>query len=82
MNGPKKAIGLSFATFLLSAGMSPHRQTLPAEYGHGRTETNSPGYGAVPYQLHFAEEESPALLLLWTIEKAQWKVVAWAVEVP
>jgi hypothetical protein len=33
-------------------------------------------------QLKFAEEESPALLLLWTREKDQWKVVAWAVEVP
>jgi len=28
------------------------------------------------------EEESPALLLLWTKEKAQSRVVAWAVEVP
>jgi hypothetical protein len=33
-------------------------------------------------QLKFAEEESPALLLLWTKEKDQWKVIAWAVEVP
>ena len=33
-------------------------------------------------QLKFAEEESPALLLLWTKEKDRWKVVAWAVEVP
>jgi hypothetical protein len=33
-------------------------------------------------QLKFAEEESPALLLLWTREKDQWKIVAWAVEVP
>jgi hypothetical protein len=33
-------------------------------------------------QLRFAEEESPALLLLWTRETDQWKIVAWAVEVP
>src|SRR5215469_4304919 len=33
-------------------------------------------------RLNYGEEESPALLLLWTREKAQWKVVAWAVEVP
>jgi hypothetical protein len=33
-------------------------------------------------RLKFAEEESPALLLLWTRERDQWKVVAWAVEVP
>jgi hypothetical protein len=33
-------------------------------------------------RLNFAEEESPALLLLWTKDKNQWKVVAWAVEVP
>ena len=33
-------------------------------------------------RLNFGEEQSPALLLLWTKEKAGWKVVAWAVEVP
>jgi len=33
-------------------------------------------------RLNYGEEESPALLLLWTKEKDQWKVVAWAVEVP
>jgi hypothetical protein len=33
-------------------------------------------------RLNYGEEESPALLLLWTREKDQWKVVAWAVEVP
>jgi hypothetical protein len=33
-------------------------------------------------RLIFAEEESPALLLLWTREKEMWKIVAWAVEVP
>ena len=33
-------------------------------------------------QLNYGEEESPALLLLWTKEGAGWKVVAWAVELP
>jgi len=33
-------------------------------------------------RLKFAEEESPALLLLWTREKDRWRIVAWAVEVP
>ena len=33
-------------------------------------------------RMNFGEEQSPALLLLWTKEKAGWKVVAWAVEVP
>jgi hypothetical protein len=33
-------------------------------------------------KLNYGEEESPALLLLWTNEKDRWKVVAWAVEVP
>jgi hypothetical protein len=33
-------------------------------------------------RLNYGEEESPALLLLWTREKDQWKVIAWAVEVP
>jgi hypothetical protein len=30
----------------------------------------------------FGEEQSEALLLLWTKENAGWRVVAWAVEVP
>ena len=33
-------------------------------------------------RMNFGEEQSPALLLLWTKEKPRWKVVAWAVEVP
>ena len=33
-------------------------------------------------RLNYGQEESPALLLLWTREKDHWKVVAWAVEVP
>jgi hypothetical protein len=33
-------------------------------------------------RLNYGKEESPALLLLWTREKGQWKVAAWAVEVP
>ena len=33
-------------------------------------------------RLNYGEEESPALLLLWTREEDQWKVVAWAVELP
>jgi hypothetical protein len=33
-------------------------------------------------RLNFGEEESPALLLLWTKEEDRWKVIAWAVEVP
>ena len=32
--------------------------------------------------LNYGEEESPALLLLWTREKDNWKVIAWAVELP
>jgi hypothetical protein len=33
-------------------------------------------------QLNFGEEESPALLLLWSKEKEGWKIVAWAIEAP
>ena len=33
-------------------------------------------------RLNFGEEQSPALLLLWTKEQTGWKVIAWAVEVP
>jgi hypothetical protein len=33
-------------------------------------------------RFNFGEEESPALLLLWSKEKVGWRIVAWAVEVP
>ena len=33
-------------------------------------------------RLNYGEEQSPALLLLWTKEGAAWKIVAWAVELP
>ncbi len=33
-------------------------------------------------RLNYGEEQSPALLLLWTKENASWRVVAWAVELP
>ncbi len=33
-------------------------------------------------RLNYGEEQSPALLLLWTKEQAGWKVVSWAVELP
>jgi hypothetical protein len=33
-------------------------------------------------RMNFGEEQSSALLLLWTTEKAGWRVIAWAVEVP
>jgi hypothetical protein len=33
-------------------------------------------------RLNYGDEQSPALLLLWTKEDAGWRVVAWAVELP
>jgi len=33
-------------------------------------------------RLNYEEEQSPALLLLWTKEELGWKVVAWAAEIP
>ena len=33
-------------------------------------------------RLNYGEEQSPALLLLWTKEETRWKIVAWAVELP
>ena len=33
-------------------------------------------------RLNYGDEQSPALLLLWTREETTWKIVAWAVELP
>ena len=46
---------------------------------------NEAKYGAYylsASQLNFGEEQSPALLLLWTQQNKNWKVAAWAVDVP
>lgn len=51
----------------------PKLQSLEVKYG---TYYLSAG------QLNFGEERSPTLLLVWTKEKAHWKVVAWVIDVP
>ena len=51
----------------------PELKPADAEYG---------AYYVSASRLNFGEEESPALLLLWTREKTGWRIVAWAVEVP
>ena len=52
---------------------SPDLKPADAKYG---------AYYLSASRLNYGEEQSPALLLLWTKEEAGWKVVAWAVELP
>jgi hypothetical protein len=52
---------------------SPELKPAEAKYG---------AYYLSASRLNYGEEQSPALLLLWTKEDAGWKVVAWAVELP
>jgi hypothetical protein len=52
---------------------APNLKPADAKYG---------AYYLSASQLNYGQEESPALLLLWTKEGAGWKVVAWAVELP
>ncbi len=52
---------------------TPDLKPADAKYG---------AYYLTASRLNYGEEQSPALLLLWTKEKEAWKVVAWAVEVP
>ncbi len=52
---------------------SPDLKPADAKYG---------AYYLSASRLNYGEEQSPALLLLWTKEDAGWKVVAWAVELP
>ena len=52
---------------------SPELNPADAKYGT---------YYLTASRLNYGEEQSPALLLLWTKEQAGWKVVAWAVELP
>ncbi len=53
--------------------VAPDLKPADAKYGN---------YYLSASRLNYGEEQSPALLLLWTKEKAAWKVVAWAVELP
>ena len=53
--------------------VSPDLKPADAKYGT---------YYLSASRLNYGEEQSPALLLLWTKEDAGWKVVAWAVELP
>ena len=53
--------------------VSPDLKPADAKYG---------AYYLSASRLNYGEEQSPALLLLWTKEDAGWKVVAWAVELP
>ena len=52
---------------------SPDLKPADAKYG---------AYYLSASRLNYGDEQSPALLLLWTKEDASWKVVAWAVEIP
>ncbi len=53
--------------------VSPDLKSADAKYG---------AYYLSASRLSYGEEQSPALLLLWTKEESSWKVVAWAVELP
>ena len=52
---------------------SPDLKPADAKYG---------AYYLTASRFNYEEEQSPALLLLWTKENAGWKIVAWAVELP
>jgi hypothetical protein len=52
---------------------SPDLKPADAKYG---------AYYLSASRFSYGEEQSPALLLLWTKEQAGWKIVAWAVELP
>jgi hypothetical protein len=52
---------------------SPDLKPSDAKYG---------AYYLTASRFSYGEEQSPALLLLWTKEEAGWKIAAWAVELP
>jgi len=52
---------------------SPDLKPADAKYG---------AYYLTASRLNYEEEQSPALLLLWTKEDVGWRIVAWAVELP
>jgi hypothetical protein len=65
------------ASFLCQSRHLPEKmpELTPADAKYG-------AYYLSASRMNFGEEQSSALLLLWTKEKAGWRVIAWAVEVP
>ena len=59
-----------------------HRQVPEASPDLKASDAKYGAYYLSASRLNYGEEQSPALLLLWTKEKSGWKVVAWAVELP
>ena len=64
---------LAFSAKIANSQAAPDLKPADAKYG---------AYYLSASRLNYGEEESPALLLLWSKEEAGWKVVAWAVELP
>jgi hypothetical protein len=59
-----------------------HRQLPEAAPDLKPADAKYGAYYLTASRLIYEEEQSPALLLLWTREETGWKVVAWAVELP
>jgi hypothetical protein len=59
-----------------------HRQMPEASPELKRADAKYGRYYLSASRLNYGDEQSPALLLLWTKEGTSWKVVAWAVELP
>jgi hypothetical protein len=59
-----------------------HRSSHPRAADLKLNELTYGKYYATASRLKLEDEESPAILLLWTEEQNRWKVVAWDLEVP
>ena len=59
-----------------------HRHLPEASSELSPTDAKYGTYYLTASRLNYGEEQSPALLLLWSKEQAGWKVIAWAVELP
>jgi hypothetical protein len=59
-----------------------HRQMPEVASDLNPADAKYGAYYLTASRLNYREEQSPALLLLWTREGAGWKIVAWAVELP
>ena len=62
--------------------MCQHRQLPESSSDLKPADAKYGAYYLSASRFNYGEEQSPALLLLWTKEEAGWKIVAWAVELP
>jgi hypothetical protein len=78
-----KAFSIMAVPDQMAASFLCHHRDLPESSSDLKpADAKYGGYYLTASRFNYGEEQSPALLLLWSKENAGWKIDAWAVELP